>query len=94
MRSKQDVRAEHKKACEEIESLMRKGEDAGCQGPLPKDMNQYHQLSTIKETLEWVCADLIKTVAKRGDAHYLSELMGHRFYAMGPVGATMTWARG
>ncbi len=93
MQKKKALRSEHEKARKEIESLMRKGTKTGANGPLPEDLNQYHQLCTIQETLEWVCPDLIETVAKRGDRNYLSELMGHRFYALGPVGATLTWPR-
>lgn len=66
-------------------------ENKGSNGPLPEDMQRYFQLSTIKETLEWVHAGLIKTVAKPTDPNYLSELMEHRFYALGPVEATLTW---
>lgn len=93
MQSKRSIRAEHKEACEEIAALMKKSESAGGNGPLPEDTNQYFQLNTIKETLEWVHADLIETVGKRGDPNYLNELLGHRFYAYGPVGATLTWPR-
>lgn len=46
------VRAEHTKACKELDALMRKGKKAGCDGPLPEDVDQYFELSTIKETLE------------------------------------------
>src|ERR1017187_4686017 len=95
MQSRRSIRAEHKKACEEIAALMKKGSNAGGDGPLPEDVNQYFQLSTIKETLEWVHIGLIKTSAKPTDPDYLKELedTGHRFYALGPVGATLAWPR-
>jgi hypothetical protein len=70
-----------------------KGKQSWSPGPLPNDLNQYYQLSTIKETLEWVHTDLIETIAKATDPNHLTELMGHRFYALGPVGATLTWPR-
>lgn len=72
---------------------MKKGRKAGADGPLPEDENQFFQLHTIKETLEWVHYGLIKTVAKPSDPNYLDELMGHRFYVHGPVDATLTWPR-
>jgi len=72
---------------------MRRGIKAGGNGPLPKDVNQYFQLSTIKETLEWVHPGLIETTTKPTDPNYLNELMEHRFYVLGPVGAALTWPR-
>ena len=93
MQNRKSIRAEHKKACKEIANLMEKASQAGAPGPLPEDENQYFQLSTIKETLEWVHTDLIETIAKPTDPNYLNELVGHRFYALGPVGATLTWPR-
>ncbi|MGB8061524.1 MAG: hypothetical protein WCF26_06505 [Candidatus Sulfotelmatobacter sp.] len=96
MKSRKAIRAEHKKACDEIAVLEEKGRKAGCDGgPLPKDMNQYHQLHTIKETLEWVDIGLIKTNAKPSDPNYLKALqdMGHSFYDLGPVDATLTRPR-
>jgi len=94
MKSQRAIRAEHKKTCDEIAVLEEKARKAGCDGgALPKDMNQYSQLHTIKATLEWVHIGLIKTKAKPGDLNYLKELedTGHKFYALGPVGATLTW---
>jgi hypothetical protein len=96
MKSRRSLRAEHKRACDEIAVLEKKGRKAGCDGgPLPEDMNQYLQLHTIKETLEWVHIGLIKTNAKPTDPNYLKELqdLGHRFYELGPVVATLTWPR-
>ncbi len=58
---------------------MQNGTRAGANGPLPEDMNQYFQLNTIKETLEWVHTDLIKTTAKPTDPNYLNELLAHRY---------------
>ena len=62
---------------------------------MAEDMNQYLQLHTIKETLEWVHIGLIKTNAKPTDPNYLKELqdVGHKFYDLGPVDATLTWPR-
>ena len=77
----------------ELDALMQKGIRAGANGYLPEDMNQYFQLNTIKETLEWVHTDLIKTKAKPTDPNYLNEVMGHRFYGHGPEGATLNWPR-
>lgn len=93
MRSRRSIRAEHKKARDEIAALEKKGSKAGCNGPLPEDLDQYFYLHTIKETLEWVHIGLIKTNAKPTDPNYLKELedTGHRFYALGPVGAALTW---
>jgi hypothetical protein len=93
MQNLKSICAEHKKACKELDALMQKGIRAGGNGPLPEDVNQYFHLSTIKETLEWVHTGLIKTIAKPGDPNYLNELMGHRFYALGPVNAALTWPR-
>jgi hypothetical protein len=96
MQNRKSIRAEHKKACEEIAVLEEKGRKAGCDGgPLPEDMNQYHALHAIKKTLEWVHISLIKTTAKPTEPNYLNELQnkGHRFYDLGPVGATLTWRR-
>lgn len=93
MQNLKSLRAEHKKACKEMKALMEKGTKAGGNGPSPEDVNQYLQLSTIKETLEWVHPRLIETTAKPTDPNYLNELLGHRFYALGPVGATLTWPR-
>ena len=94
MKTKRAIRAEHKKACDEIATLERKARKVGYDGgPTAEDMNQYRQLHIIKETLEWVHIGLIKTKAKPGDLNYLKELedTGHKFYALGPVGATLTW---
>jgi len=96
MMTAESIRAEHKKACDEIAVLEKKGRKVGCDGgPLPEDTNLYHHLHMIKETLEWVDIGLIKTKAKPTDPNYLQELMdtGHRFYVHGPVGATLTWPR-
>lgn len=81
------------KACEALNTLMEKAIRAGANGPLPEDVNQYFQLKAIKETLEWVHTDLIETISKPTDPNYLNELMAHRFYGLGPVGATLTWPR-
>jgi hypothetical protein len=92
MKSRKSIRAEHKRACDEIAVLENKGRKAGCDGgPLPEDINQYLELHTIKETLEWVHIGLIKTNAKPTDPNYLNELqnMGHRFNDLGPVEATL-----
>jgi hypothetical protein len=93
MQGRGSIREEHRKACDALKALMLKGTDPGANGPLPEDMNQYHQLNTIKETLEWVHSDLIQTSAKRGDPNYLNELMGRRYWANGPVDAALTWPR-
>ena len=86
---KKAIRAEHRKACAALKALIAKGTGA----PLATDLNQYYQLITIKETLEWVHSVLIKTRAKRTDPQYLEELMEHKYYAHGPVDATLTWPR-
>ena len=91
MQKLRSIRVEHKKASNELEKLMQKGISAGVDGPLPEDVNLYFQLNTIKETLEWVHSALISTTAKPTDQNYLNELMEHRFYAHGPVDATLTW---
>lgn len=96
MRGRKSIRAEHKKACDAIAVLERKARKAGYDGgPVADDMNQYLQLHTIKETLEWVHVGLIKTQTKPTDSGYFRELqeMGHRFYDLGPVDATLTWPR-
>lgn len=93
MQGRKSIRAEHKKACQELKALIQKGSRAGVDGPLPEDVNQYFQLNTIKETLEWVHTGLIRTNSKPTDPTYLSELMGHRFYVHGPVGAAVAWPR-
>ena len=64
MKSPKDVRVEHEKACANLDALMQKGLTTGANGPLPEDMNLYRTLSTIRETLEWVCSGLIETTAK------------------------------
>lgn len=93
MQKRRALRAEHKKACEAIQSLVEKGRKAGANGPLREDMNLYWDLTTIQETLEWVHSDMIKTVTKRGDPSYYSEIMGHHFVALGPVDATLLHPR-
>lgn len=72
---------------------MQKGIEAGVDGPLPEDKNRYLDLSIVKETLEWAHPKLIKTITKPKDPNHLSEIMGHKFYALGPVDAILTWPR-
>jgi hypothetical protein len=93
MKGSKAVREEHKKAQEQILVLSQRGEAAGANGPLPADINQYLQLNTIKETLEWVLSSLIETTTKPTDPNHINELLSHRFYALGPVDATLTWPR-
>lgn len=93
MQKRRALRAEHKKACEAIQSLIKKAAKAGASGPLPEDVDLYWDLTTIQETLEWVHSDMIKTVTKRGDPNHYSELMGHQFLALGPVDATLLGPR-
>lgn len=93
MQKRRALRAEHKKACKAIRLLMEKGRKAGANGPLTEDMNLYLDLTTIQETLEWVHSDMIKTVTKRTDPNHYSELMGHMFFALGPVDATLLHPR-
>lgn len=92
MQTKTALRAEHKKACKEIEALTQKGIAAGTdRAPLDEDIGLYRQLNLIKETLEWIDPALIETTAKRGDPNYINALMEHKFYVHGPVNATLTW---
>jgi hypothetical protein len=94
VRGRKSIRAEHKKACDAIAALERKARKAGYNGgPVADDMDQYRKLHAIKDTLEWVHIGLIKTKNKPTDRGYFRELqeMGHRFYDLGPVRATLTW---
>ncbi len=88
------VKDEHRKACDEIAVLERKGKEAGIDGgPLPEDRSKYFHLHTVRETLEWVCIDLIETNSKPSEKNYINELMGHKFYSLGPVVAILTYPR-
>jgi hypothetical protein len=94
MRGPKSIRAEHKKAREAIVVLERKARKAGYDGgPTAEDMDKWRKLHTIKDTLEWVHVGLIKTKNKPTDREYFRELqeMGHKFYDLGPVEATLTW---
>jgi len=94
MRNQRSIRVEHKKACDAIAALESKGQKAGYNGgPAAEDMDKWRKLHTIKDTLEWVHVGLIKTKNKPTDREYFRELqeMGHKFYDLGPVDATLTW---
>jgi hypothetical protein len=81
-----EIRKEHKAICAKLEELEQKGDEAGCAGPLPKDIGLYLRLHSIQMTLEWVHPYLIK-VPKGMHRH--QKLIGHKFYVFGPLGATL-----
>ena len=84
MRSPRLIRAEHKKVCQAMIDLIKKG---GGHTPLPKDDDLYGRLVVVKRTLEWVHPLLIKTTAKGPDR--FNELMGHKHYVSGPTHAVL-----
>jgi hypothetical protein len=87
MRSAIAIRKEHKAVRSKMDELMRDGDAAGHQGPLPKDEELYFRLYSIKQTLEWVYPSLIKTTAKGVERQM--ELAGYRHYVAGPLHATL-----
>jgi hypothetical protein len=86
MRSALEVRKEHKAICAKLEELEQKGDEAGCMGPLPKDVRLYLCLHSIQMTLEWVRPYLIKS-PKSVPRHQM--LIAHKFYIFGPLVATL-----
>jgi hypothetical protein len=81
-----EIRKEHKKICMKLEELENEGEEAGYEGPLPKNKQLYLRLHSIQLTLEWVHPHLVKT--PKGVSHN-QRLLGHRFYIYGPLVATL-----
>jgi hypothetical protein len=86
MRSPRSVRKEHKKVCQAMKDMVKKGGRCN-RTPLPKDEYMYGRLAIVKMTLEWVHPLLIKTKAKGPDR--LNELMGYRHFANGPTHAVL-----
>ena len=86
MRSAIEIRKEHKAICAKLEELEQRGDEAGCAGPLPNDIELYLRLHSIQMTLEWVHPYLIK-VPNGVPRHQM--LIGHKFYIFGPLAATL-----
>jgi ribosomal protein S19E (S16A) len=86
MRSPRAVRKEHKKVCQAMKDLLKKGGRRN-RTPLPNDEYIYGRLATVKKTLEWVHPVLIETTAKGADR--FNELMGHKHYVNGPTHAVL-----
>jgi hypothetical protein len=86
MRSALEIRKEHKAIRAKLEELEHTGDDAGCAGPRPEDVQLYLRLHSIQLTLEWVHPHLVK--APKGVSHH-QMLMGHKFCLFGPLIATV-----
>jgi hypothetical protein len=86
MESPKRIRKEHKRVCQAMKVLRRRGGRFN-RTPLPDDEDLYGRLATVKMTLEWVHPFLIKTMAKGADR--INILIGHKHFSFGPVHAVL-----
>lgn len=82
MKSFASIKNEHESVCAAMKKLERT--DGGF--PVEGDTPLYLRLAAVKNTLEWVCPQLVK-IAKGSDR--LDALMGYKHIASGPTFAQL-----